>query len=895
MTKEFNEYLKSHISKKGEAFTHTRIGDKDMRIFGGSYYFHNEEDFLFQYYNNVFINNKIEYITEKQLTGYAPLLLDIDMRYRPEITTRQHTYEHVVDLMMLISNKILKIYNVENNFEYEVFILEKDDVNVLENKTKDGLHLIFGIRTEKPSHVMIRDAIMYELKELWEDLPLTNSAEDLVDEGIIKGHTNWQMYGSTKPNNEPYKLKYHFSLKWSQEKDDYDITSWDIDNFDIRNNLYKLSARNQSFPILEVNEKHKERYIKLKQKEVIKKPIIPIEPIIDDYNLKLVNLINDETLGKREDWLKIIFAMKRERYDEAFAKDTSLRATGNFTPLTDEVWETTWNSEDGRENGLSLGTIKFYAKRDNPLGYYNLKLQSKEIYPSDRIEICSCVTEKYLAEVFDYISKDIIYIKNDDNFYTWINGRWNKDDKKYGNYARQLISKTLYNYFNNINIILCKIRGLVFGDENLIEKNRKYIQKVGDVMAYLGKTTWLNNIWTELKSIIISKTGEIEFDCFNNYIAFNNLKFNFTTSQFSKIERDDYLSMSCGFNYENPKEDQITVIDNLFKQIHPNEEIRKCYLSIMYNALIGGIKRKFIIANGSGGNGKVLLNELLKELLGDYAYEGNTTVLTEKLKGGANPEIANMNKKRLVLWKEAGADEKLRLDTIKKITDNAEINARGLYSSVTTTKLEATNIMEVNARLKFDTNKISDGESRRFIDVLFESTFTDDPTILKDPTRINVYPCDEKFKSTQFKKSHRCALFKYIIDNAEKDIYIPNIVNKRTAEYIDSNDEFYAWFEENYELTTNQEDIVKIKNVFEKYKCSDIYINLYKKERPTLSRFTNDIITHKYLRSKYKEVLQITNKDSSLYIKYKQVKMRNVLQGVKPLANDCLINDTDED
>ena len=93
--------------------------------------------------------------------------------------------------------------------------------NILDTKTKDGIHMIIGLRCHKALHVMIRDAVMYELKEIWDDLPLTNSAEDLVDEGIIKGIVNWQMYGSRKPNCKAYLIKYHYKITWKKENLNY--------------------------------------------------------------------------------------------------------------------------------------------------------------------------------------------------------------------------------------------------------------------------------------------------------------------------------------------------------------------------------------------------------------------------------------------------------------------------------------------------------------------------------------------------------------------------------------------------------------------------------------------------------------------------------------------------
>ena len=101
-------------------------------------------------------------------------------------------------------------------------------------------------------------------------------------------------------------------------------------------------------------------------------------------------------------------------------------------------------------------------------------------------------------------------------------------------------------------------------------------------------------------------------------------------------------------------------------------------------------------------------------------------------------------------------------------------------------------------------------------------------------------------------------------------------------------------FLENYEFTKNETDIIKIKDMFDSYKYSDVYNNLYKKERPTITKFNNEVMTHKYLRPKYKDT--ISRKDW-LKTKYGVLQMRNVLVGVKLLINEkvCMINDTDDE
>ena len=52
---------------------------------------------------------------------------------------------------------------------------------------------------------------MNEFLELvWELSTVTY--EEVLDAGISKGTTNWQMYGSKKPFNKPYKLVDHYQI-----------------------------------------------------------------------------------------------------------------------------------------------------------------------------------------------------------------------------------------------------------------------------------------------------------------------------------------------------------------------------------------------------------------------------------------------------------------------------------------------------------------------------------------------------------------------------------------------------------------------------------------------------------------------------------------------------------
>ena len=115
---------------------------------------------------------------------------------------------------------------------------------------------------------------------------------------------------------------------------------------------------------------------------------------------------------------------------------------------------------------------------------------------------------------------------------------------------------------------------------------------------------------------------------------------------------------------------------------------------------------------------------------------------------------------------------------------------------------------------------------------------------------------------------------------------------------MDGNDNIYNWVLENYELTTNKEDVIKLKDMYEEYKKSDEYQNTYKKDRKTLKTFSVEIMTHKRLKSKYVEELRCQSKNEEsnwIKIKYGVSKMRSGLIGVKSINDEqeCYIYNTD--
>ena len=98
----------------------------------------------------------------------------------------------------------------------------------------------------KAGQVLLRERVSDELKAMWDDLPIINEWDDVLDEGIVKGYTNWQLYGSRKPGHEAYKLTNH--VLFTKSGGEWSMREKDINKFDLDTNIQKLSARYSDFP-----------------------------------------------------------------------------------------------------------------------------------------------------------------------------------------------------------------------------------------------------------------------------------------------------------------------------------------------------------------------------------------------------------------------------------------------------------------------------------------------------------------------------------------------------------------------------------------------------------------------------------------------------------------------
>lgn len=239
----YTDFMKAHIPKLGFGYTHTRIGDKSLGVFGGVYNIP-DEDYpeFWQLYSQHLQSGKQEYLTEKQYPDIGALVVDMDFRYAPDVEDRQHTEEDIENIVGLYAEQLAEMVSGEVP-TYDIYVSHKSAVNMLDDLTKDGIHIFFSVRVPRIIQKALRAVMLELLPQSLDHLPLINKWTDVLDEGITKGGTNWQLLGSRKPANKAYEITHAFRVEGTE------ISIIDIASID----RSKISVRCKDFPMVSVN------------------------------------------------------------------------------------------------------------------------------------------------------------------------------------------------------------------------------------------------------------------------------------------------------------------------------------------------------------------------------------------------------------------------------------------------------------------------------------------------------------------------------------------------------------------------------------------------------------------------------------------------------------------
>jgi len=798
----FTKYLKSHICNDKTCYTHTRIGDKELKIAGGMYKINDEKDFINKYYENVFIERNKEYLTEKQLVEDGPILIDIDLRYDMNVKDKQHTEEHVIDAIMLYMEKCNDLLEIKDNSKIDVFVMEKQNVNKLDTKTKDGIHIIIGISMHKGLQMMLREKVLLDLRDIW-DLPITNSWEDVLDEGVTKGHVNWQLYGSRKPGNEAYLLKGHYIVEYNESDWEYSKN----EKFDTKKYIHKLSARYRDYPKFDVKENIKEEFEKRKHclqsknrinsdKNKMKKKLrvredyggIKNEEMLDELLEELFDDIgpcnyklketHDYTMclpesyygpGSFTKWIRVGWALANTN-DKLFltwlklssqdnCRDTLKGSNGKFDWSNVEDLYNMWSAfeKGGGANNLSDKSIMYWAKNDAYKKYKEIYNETISYFIEQSI---TTTTEFDLANVLYQMYKDrfvCVSIKNN-CWYEYNEHRWCEVDC--GNTLRLMISKDMWQlYVDKMQSGTLQLQTTEPSHESY-DAIRKNTSKLAEIAFILKKTTWKNNIMREARELFYDQDFISKIDQNPYLLCFNNCVVDFKDKRHRRGQPDDYISKTTNIDYCPLDYDKhaivINEINEFIDQLFPDKNLRDYMWQHLSSVLIGtNDNQTFNIYTGTGRNGKSKLVDLMTKALGDYKGTVPITLITQKRNsiGSTSSEIVQLMGVRYAVMQEPSKGETINEGIMKEITGGDPIQGRALFKDTVTFIPQFKLVVCTNSL--FDIKSNDDGTWRRIRVCDFVSKFLEKPYEDEDKFPKEHYPhqykidknIDEKFNT----------------------------------------------------------------------------------------------------------------------------------------------------
>lgn len=812
MAKQYNfttlDALLKYCSRKKEderPVTHTRIGKKDLGIYGGSYHIPEEMMSLFYklYHKKVFKKKKDEHLTELQdrING-NPVLIDIDIRYDSSVKFRKHNVGEITDIVELYCDVIKEIFEIPEELEFKIFVFEKPDVVISQeeknNYTKDGIHMFIQLHMEHNKQMLLRKFVIQKEKEERgifgvDGLNCQNTLDDIFDESISSGRTGWQCWGSKKPGCDPYQVTYIWNITMSKNNPTT-IEQENIEELNIEENINMISAKYKNYSSLEVKDIFKSQLVQQKEKKkkkIVKKSnknmnvkllnksinvVLPtnemeLDDIIESVMVRLpmqdsylreihelVMIFDERYYNPFTEWLNVGWALHNTSDDLfwTWVKFSSKSEKFDWSDIPSLVHK--WNTEMG--DGFSFRSIHFWCKRDFPEEYENIHKNSVDSFVYKTLPGGGTDTDIALLAKHIFMDEYSCVAIKQNKWYKFSGHRWKENDS--GTSLRCALSQEIEPLYQKAS----QIEKDKSTDEQYSASERE---------AYLHNASAFNRIGIRLKtssakSHVMRECQEQFYDPKlleqldeNKYLlGFENGVYDFKNKVFRDGEPEDYISFTTGTNYvpfDSKNDEHCRIkeeIDDFFIKVFPNEELRKYMWEHAASCLIGEQRnQKFNIYTGVGGNGKSIFVDLMNLVLGDYADKLNIALVTQKRKGigGPTPEIAKLKGKRYISMDEPSENDVLNEGVMKQMVGGDEMEGRGCYDKKMTKFYPQFELVCCTNHL-FTVKSNDKGTWRRIRQVDFASEFLDPPDyeakqsqgLCDDPER-PIYLKDDQLKN----------------------------------------------------------------------------------------------------------------------------------------------------
>lgn len=782
----------------------------------------------------------------------VPVIGDIDIKVKdcfvPDYVDLNsghlYTEKEAISVIQIYQSVLRKIVEGCSDVSLTCVLLEKPIYSENRNESiyyKNGFHIhfpyLFLSKNDQEIHLFPRIKDEIAKTNLFSTLGYDDPTK-VIDDCTCKA--NWLLYGCRKDEKKhPYKVTKIYDaelneISLSKAFANYQLYNVDEDLMDISHNVEYYLPRILSIVPFGRNV-HELKYGLPSPLKNGKHTLNDKNNTKKDNNHKTLKVSEQEALKIAKELLELMSPERYENYQSWMEIGWTLFNIGDGSDEALEIWldfsakdeekfdEAHCISEWSKmvKKNLTLGTLKYYAKTDNPDEYARFQVKQGEKHMKNSLDGSHHDIAKLLFE--EYGTEFVCASISDKSWFQFKDHKWEPIEE--GVTLREKISNEICEKFSTLG-------GKFFAQGASADTTDKTwqdnINRSKKIVAQLKMCTFKNNIMREAMDVFYDKQFKHSLDTNPYLIGFKNGVYDLKENIFRKGKPEDYLSKCMPIEYHEFAEtdERVSAVFDFLEKVFPDKSVRQYFMDQASDIFVGGNHQKVVIFwTGEGDNGKSVTQSIFEKMLGELAIKFSTTLITGKKtsNGSANPELARAGGGvRWAVLEEPDNDEQINIGYLKSLSGNDTFFARDLFEKGKSTR-EITPLF----KLVFITNKLpamknhADKATWNRIRVIpFESTFVKPgqpcPETYEEQLLQKRFPMDPEFSK---KIPSLLEPFAYILLEHRKNLKVriePEKVRIATEMYRKQNDNYRQFVDEM--IAPSPQSYINLRDLYDLFK-----------------------------------------------------------------------------
>lgn len=530
----------------------------------------------------------------------------------------------------------------------------------------------------------------------------------------------------------------------------------------------------------------------------------------DRYNIEnikeLIQLLSVDRSNNYTDWINLGLLLHNLNDKDDNLLSIWIDFSKKSSKFIEGECETLWGKLKSKDNGLTIGSLHYWAKNDNPIQYNEIKQKSMNNIILKSLTGTHIIMAKILYSLYGHLFK-CTGTKTNSNWYMYNEKNYKWIECENAIYLKHKINQEIIpQYHIIINSLKDQIKLLNEKvDKDQINNSNKQIDKLNKIILNLENFSFRDRLIKTSQEFFYDPDFENKLDANAELLGFNNGVFDCKINRFRLGYPDDYITLSTGYDYKSYDDDapEIVEIYKFLNDIFPDDDYRDYMINVLASCILGGNKHQhFYVLTGNGANGKSVLKDLLKLVFGQYLQNLNVSILTNTrtAPNQATPENAILKGARLAICNEPEKNAQINSGLMKEYTGEGYMRARPLYKEPIEFSILFKLFLICNDKPALSDD--SEGSWRRTKVCPFINRFVEyEPKLQNERIRDN--QINIKFERW------KCAFMHILIEhfklykNRNFEIIEPEIIKNASKEYRKDNDELSSIFDE---------QIIKIDN-----------------------------------------------------------------------------------